>query len=106
MASLPVSPVRIRMTSSRLDTKIFPSPIAPVCEDEIIVQEVGGASASSVPRQAVAGILRYRGVNIEIESIPECLDTLRNCRRANKRTTRKQQAFNPIYYLSHMVETN
>ena len=31
MASTPVSPVRIRTTSSILDTNIFPSPIRPVC---------------------------------------------------------------------------
>ena len=31
MASMPVSPVRMRTTSSMLETKILPSPMRPVC---------------------------------------------------------------------------
>src|SRR5512141_375201 len=45
-ASLPRSPVRIRITSSRSKTKIFPSPIFPVCAAVRIRSTTAGTSSS------------------------------------------------------------
>src|SRR5690606_34811659 len=47
-ASEPVSPVRMRMTSSRLEMKILPSPILPVLEDLVMASTTASTMPSSM----------------------------------------------------------
>src|SRR5712692_3448063 len=64
-ARSPVSPVRIRTTPSRLDTKIFPSPMLPVLAVRMIVSTTLSVRAS----ETTTSIL-VLGTNSIVYSVP------------------------------------